>query len=431
MQPESSEEEEGEIDETLLLSGFTSGAFFLERYRLERLLGQGAMGKVFRAHDIVTDRPVALKVLHRELAKKDHVLERFRRESEILRELGHPGIVRVHESGHAPDGMEYLVMELLEGENLKQRIQREGPMTPDRFLPILVKVCDALGAAHVQGVVHRDLKPENLFLCADGETVKIVDFGLSRIASHKRMTKTGMMLGTPRYMSPEQIRSAKDADARTDQYAVGVIAHEALAGSSPFPAGDPGQLLGCVMEGRILPLEEQRQGIPKALGDVVRKAMARDAKDRFATIGAFVEAYAAAIGRKTGRSMLAETQMSDLFSLADSPDASGEIDLPDEIVSAARHEPLRFTVPPGLEPTPERLAKAPRVRAKAPRETDGRIWWAVFVLALLVVTCLSASVALGVRSWLRARPGVASPLVLVLAEEPSGLPSHRDRARVA
>ncbi|MCA9606357.1 MAG: serine/threonine protein kinase [Myxococcales bacterium] len=409
----SSPSETSDLDATLLLSGFTQGAFFLERYRLEKLLGQGAMGKVFRAYDIVTDRPVALKVLHKELAKKDHVLERFRRESTILRELGHPGIVRVHDAGHSPDGMEYLVMELLEGENLKQRLQRDGAMTPEDFLPILVKVCDALGAAHVQGVVHRDLKPENLFLCSDGETLKVVDFGLSRLATQKRMTKTGMMLGTPRYMPPEQIRSAKDADARTDQYAIGVITHEALTGSSPFPAGDPGQLLGCVMEGRILILEEQRPGLSKALGDVVRKAMSRDPKERFSTVGAFVEAYAGAIGRKTGRSMLAVSGMSDLFSLADVPDASGEIELPDEIVSAASYEPLRFTIPPSVEPMPVRLAQPP-VKKPATRGRDGRLWWAVFVLALVAVTCLSASVAYGIRQWLRASPGMAAPAVGVL-----------------
>ncbi|MCB9592511.1 MAG: serine/threonine protein kinase [Sandaracinaceae bacterium] len=417
MAPQQSEEG-GDIDETLLLSGFTQGAFFLDRYRLERMLGQGAMGKVFRAYDTVTDRPVAVKVLHRELAKKEQVLARFRRESRILRELGHPGIVRVYDSGMAPDGMDYLVMELLEGRTLKQRLQADGPMTPEELLPILVRVCDALGAVHLQGVVHRDLKPENLFLTEDGDT-KVVDFGLSRLATGDRMTKTGMMLGTPRYMPPEQIRSAKDADARTDQYAVGVITHEALAGSSPFPAGDPGQLLGCVMEGRILMLEEQRPGLPKAIGDVVRKAMSRDPKERFATIGAYVEAYAAAIGRKTGRSMLAESGFAELFSEADDPDASGEIELPDEIVSSAAYEPLRFTVPPSMEPTPERLApRFTKRKRRAPAEgaqKNGRLWWVVFVLALVAVTCLSTAIALGVRTWLRSTGGIATPSSLVPA----------------
>lgn len=408
-------DEESTFDQTLHLSGFTQGAFFLERYRLETMLGQGAMGRVIRAYDTLEDRPVAVKVLHRELAKKDHVLERFRRESEILRELGHPGIVRVYDAGQAPDGMEFLVMELLEGENLKQRLSREGPITPEAFLPILVQVCDALGAAHVQGVVHRDLKPENLFLVDHGETVKIVDFGLSRLATQKRMTKTGMMLGTPRYMPPEQIRSAKDANARTDQYALGVITHEALVGSSPFPAGDPGQLLGCVMEGRILTLEEERPELSKTLGDVVRKAMSRDPKERFATVGAFVEAYAAAIGRRTGRSMLAEAGFSDLFAMADAPDASGEIDLPDELAAAAPpYEPARFTVPPiieGLERVVEPVLDPAPVPARRPRR---RLGWAIFALALVIVACLSASIALGLRAWVSASGGMAQPAVRVV-----------------
>ena len=388
----------GDLDQTLLLSGFTEGAFFLDRYRIEKLLGQGAMGRVFRATDNLLHRPVALKVLHPDMAKKLHVLKRFRQEAEILRELGHHGIVRVHDAGMSPGGMDYLIMELLEGRTFKEKLQKDGPMTPEAVLPLLVQVCDALGAAHVQGVVHRDLKPDNLFLLTGDETVKVVDFGLSRLMTEKRLTKTGMMLGTPRYMPPEQIRSAKDADAKTDQYALAVIVHEALTGASPFPAGDSGQLLGCVMEGRIVVLEEQRPGLTKEIGDVVRKAMAKDRKDRFATIGAFVEAYAHTIGKETGRGMLADDALGDLFSLADQPDASGEVELPDEITVTPAYEKPRFTQPPTyVAPDP---TSAPGALPAEPAPRDGRLGWALFVLALLAVTCVSASIAFGIRAWL-------------------------------
>ncbi len=395
------------LDQTLRLSGFTQGAFFMDRYRLERMLGQGAMGKVFRAWDTAQERPVALKVLHPEMAKKDHVLARFQREAQILRELGHPGIVRIYAAGRAPDGMDYLIMELLEGRTLKERLQQDGPMTPEQLLPLLVQVCDALGAAHVQGVVHRDLKPENLFLLTGDEVVKVVDFGLSRLDTQKRMTKTGTMLGTPRYMPPEQIRSAKDADAKTDQYALGIIAHESLAGASPFPAADPGQLLGCVIEGRILPLEEQAQGVSAELAEVVRRAMSKERKDRYATIGAFVEAFASTIGRPTGRGMLADDQgLSDLFSLADSTEASGEIELPDAITSVPTYEIPHFTQPKGMPAVPLEPAKSP---SPPPPARRSRLGWALFGLALLLVICLSASVAYGVRVWIERSDGIAAP----------------------
>lgn len=399
MEPE--EPDAAAFDQTLVLSGFESGAFFMDRYRIERLLGAGAMGKVFRAIDTVEDRPIALKVLHPDMARKVQVLERFRREAQILRELGHHGIVRVFDSGQAPGGMDYLIMELLEGRTLKQKLRADGPMSPEELLPLLVQVCDALGAAHVQGVVHRDLKPDNIFLLTGDRVAKILDFGLSRLATQKRMTKTGMMLGTPRYMPPEQIRSAKDADARTDQYALAVVCHEALAGASPFPAADPAQLLGCVMEGRILTLEDQVADIGEELGAVVRRAMSRERKERYATIGGFVEAFAQTIGRHTGRSRLIEgsDQLDALFGDADPPDASGEVDLPDQIV--APHEPPRFTLPPGVPA---------QARTRAPAKKNRSLGWVFFIVLLLVVTCLSASIALGIRGWFgRADDGIDDP----------------------
>src|SRR5690606_34830515 len=156
---------------------------------------------------------------------------------------------------------------------LREHLRERGAMAPKELAPVVVAVADALAAAHAKGVVHRDLKPDNVFLCYGG-VVKVVDFGLSMLDVDKRMTKTGVMLGTPRYMAPEQIRSAKDVDPRVDVYALGVMAHEALTNASPFPASDAAQLLGCVIEGRVVRLEEQRPGLPAGLGEVVRRAMA-------------------------------------------------------------------------------------------------------------------------------------------------------------
>lgn len=381
-------------DDTLVLSGFTAGAFFAERYRLEELLGAGAMGKVFRATDTAIDAPVAVKVLHPDKARKPHVLARFRREAEILRGLGHPGIVRVLESGRASDGTDFLAMELLEGRTLRDRIRRGGPLSPEQFLPILVAICDALGAAHQQGVIHRDLKPDNVFLVDAGgrARVKIVDFGLSRLSNSEPITRTGVIIGTPRYMAPEQIRSAKDADARTDIYACGVLAHEALTGSSPFPAEDPRQLLGCILEGRVRELETLRPDLPPRLGAVIRRAMATSPRSRYATIGAFAEAFADVLGRSTGRSGLgtSEALFGDL----------GEPEHPRTLVDLGRtsSEPPepRFTPPPArFEPPADgRLPAPPKPRTVSRRPLMPVL---VFLVALVAVVCLAAAGAFAVR----------------------------------
>ncbi|MGE0786544.1 MAG: serine/threonine-protein kinase [Sandaracinaceae bacterium] len=395
-----------ELDaDTLRLSGFKSGAFFADRYRLEELLGVGAMGKVFRAFDQREQRRVALKVLHPEKASKSQVLARFRQEALVLRELGHPGIVRILDSGIS-EGIDYLTMELLEGTNLKDYIRDHGPMTPEEYLPLLVQVCDALGAAHTQDVIHRDLKPENLFLTEseEGLKVKVVDFGLSRVSNNNRMTKTGVMLGTPRYMAPEQIRSARDVDLRTDIYALGVITHEALAGASPFPAGDAGQLLGCVIEGRILRLEDERPQVPGELANVVRRAMAKDKKDRFATIGAFAEAFAAALGMRSGRSGLTDTSdFQSFFSDAEHTiKGTLPVDLPDEVVPAS-YERARFTLPPS---PPHGEDGAGRDELAPPQRRGLAV--VGFIVLFVVVAALSAASALAIREYLRSRAAPAS-----------------------
>ena len=388
-------------DDTLVLSGFTSGAFFAERYRLEKLLGAGAMGKVFSATDTRTGNTVAIKVLHPERARKEIVLERFRREAEILRALGHGGIVRVLDAGRSAEGVDYLAMELLEGRTLKATTQADGPFDPGAFLPILIQICDALDAAHLQGVVHRDLKPDNIFIVPSGD-VKVVDFGLSRLGSTDRITKTGVMIGTPRYMAPEQIRSAKDATARTDVYACGVLTYEALAGASPFPAADQGQLLGCVMEGRVVPLTEARPGLPASLEPVIGRAMAPNAKERFATMGAFAEAFADAIGRTTGRSSLVMDAAVDLFADAEETDGRRHaIEDPFGLSPGAPQpgEPARFTAPPDAPSTPSRVTAPTPAPPERPRRAA--LPWLLFALALVVVSCSAAGLALGARGCQR------------------------------
>ncbi|MCC6878124.1 MAG: protein kinase [Sandaracinaceae bacterium] len=285
-------------DRTVMVQSFTPGSFFADRYQVESVLGTGAMGKVYACTDLPTGRRVALKVLHKERLGEPETVERFRREAEVLASIGHKCIVEVHAFHHTSDGTPYLAMELLEGVTLKRRLQAGGRFqSPADFQEILDCICSALGAAHARGVVHRDMKPDNVFLPASGDPrAKLVDFGLSRLADAKKVTHSGMLLGTPRYMAPEQLRSAADAEPRVDIYSVGVMIFEALTGESPYPASDYGQLLGCLIEGRVRPFEELRPDLPRSIGDVIRKAMAQDPNARFPTTAALAEAYGAAIG---------------------------------------------------------------------------------------------------------------------------------------
>jgi serine/threonine-protein kinase len=289
------------LDPAMVTQAFSPGSLFGDRFRIERLLGVGGMGSVYAATDLSSDARVALKVMKKASALTDEAGERFRREAEILGAADHPGIVGIHGFGQAPDGTAWLAMELLVGETLRERIGREGGMSPAALVPILAAAADALTRAHARGVVHRDLKPDHLFLPADASTpVKILDFGLSRTMGSKKLTKTGTVLGTPRYMSPEQIASAHASDGQSDVYALGVIIYEALTGQSPFVASDHGQLLGAILQGRIEPLEKVRPDLPPALGRVLARAMERDQGARFKTPNEFAAAFARAAQVEVG-----------------------------------------------------------------------------------------------------------------------------------
>ena len=290
---------EPEIEDATVIQGaFGDGSFFGDRFRIERLIARGGMGSVFEATDFFEDEAcVALKVLEPSRKPGSEERERFRREAEILSALQHPNIVRIHAFGHSLQGTPWLALEMLEGETLRERVQRKGPMEPYELVPILDQACSALEAAHARGVIHRDLKPDNLYLPASGAPrVKLLDFGLSLVVGVAKLTQTGTVLGTPRYMSPEQIASAHKADGQTDVYALGVIVYEALAGQSPFQASDHGQLLGAILQGRQEPLINVRPDLAPEIGAVLQRATARSVEDRYRTPLDFARAFAEVAG---------------------------------------------------------------------------------------------------------------------------------------
>lgn len=273
------------------------GQIFGGRFRIDGEIGRGGMGMVFEATDLEAGDSVAIKMLGKRGALSEDARARFQREASILAGLDHPGIVALRASGDSEDGQLWMAMELLHGETLRGRVERLGPMALSEIAPIIDAACDALQVAHEHGVVHRDLKPDNIYLTGDPTwPVKLLDFGLSQHRGSAKLTQTGTVLGTPRYMSPEQIASAHQAAAPTDVYALGIILYESLAGQSPFAASDQGQLLGAIVSGRKEPLDKLRSDLPNAVIEVVEKATAHRVEDRYQTPHQFAAALAEAAG---------------------------------------------------------------------------------------------------------------------------------------
>jgi len=272
------------------------------RYELVAHLATGGMGAVFQARHVHLRKDVAVKVLRPDLTSSAEIVERFRREAEIASALEHDNIVRVTDFGRSPEGLLFLVMELLGGESLFDRLRREGFLSPEEAVPILWQVCAGLQAAHGLGVVHRDLKPENVFLArtASGrEVAKVLDFGIAKIADPESSsaTQSGIVVGTPEYLSPEQAMGTA-VDARADVYAVGLIAWRTLAGRHPFKADDPRGLLMMQATRPVPPLTDPRPDLAAypALVAAVARACAKDAAARQQTAAALGDDLAAALG---------------------------------------------------------------------------------------------------------------------------------------
>ena len=267
-------------------------AALADRYRIERELGQGGMATVYLAHDIKHDRKVALKVLRPELAASlGH--ERFLREITTTANLRHPHILPLYDSGEA-DTFLYYVMPFVEGETLRDRLDREKQLPLDDARTIATELADALSYAHGRGVIHRDIKPENILL-ESGHAV-VADFGITRAvtaAGAESLTQTGMAIGTPAYMSPEQAAGEQDLDGRSDLYALGCVTYEMLAGQPPFTGPTAASIVGQHLAVPPRPITELRAALPAAIAEALQRALAKSAADRFATPTAFAAALRA------------------------------------------------------------------------------------------------------------------------------------------
>jgi len=271
-----------------------------DRYRIERELGQGGMATVYLAHDLRHDRRVALKVLRPDLAAVIGA-ERFLQEIRTTANLQHPHILPLHDSGQV-DGTVFYVMPFVEGESLRDRLLRDKQLPVDEALRVAREVADALGYAHEHGIIHRDIKPENILL-QRGHAL-VADFGIALAASKtggSRMTETGMSLGTPHYMSPEQAMGDRDLGPRSDVYALGCVCYEMLCGEPPFTGPTPQAIVARVMTEAPRSIVSQRNTVSPEVEEAVLVALAKLPADRFATAADFAEALAGGkVQRRTG-----------------------------------------------------------------------------------------------------------------------------------
>jgi eukaryotic-like serine/threonine-protein kinase len=255
------------------------------RYEILQLLGEGGMGAVYKAMDHELNRPVALKVIRPELGSNPSILARFKQELLLARQVTHVNVIRIYDLGDA-DGMKFITMEFVEGEDLRTLIQKKKKFPPEEAVEIIKQACRALEAAHNVGVIHRDLKPQNI-MCDGSGRVLVMDFGLARTVGGDGMTQSGALVGTMEYMSPEQAL-AKDLDQRSDLFTIGLILYEMLTGVTPFHAESAVASLIKRNSERAIPVSDYDVNIPRALSNIVGKCLERDPNLRYQTAAALL-----------------------------------------------------------------------------------------------------------------------------------------------
>jgi serine/threonine-protein kinase len=281
------------------MAGVRAGDVIGGKYRVDRFLGAGNMGIVVAAHHLQLDQRVAIKFLGPAAVAEADVVKRFAREARAAAKITSEHVARVMDVGALENGAPYMVMELLEGADLAAWVRDKGPLPVALAVDFVLQVCEAIAEAHVLGIIHRDLKPANCFVTrtADGQhCVKVLDFGISKVTgignslSEMSMTSTHTLLGSPLYMSPEQMMASRDVDQRTDIWSVGIILHELLTGHAPFSASSIPELCVRIATEDAPPLRVSRPDCPRALENVARKCLEKERQRRYANVAELAQA---------------------------------------------------------------------------------------------------------------------------------------------
>jgi serine/threonine-protein kinase len=284
------------------LPGVQVGAVLLGKYRVERILGEGGMGVVVAARHLSLDRPVAIKLIRKRAQASDEALSRFQREARAAAKIESEHVGRVLDVDRLPDGAPFIVMELLEGNDLADELAARGKLPVEEAIAYILQASEAVGEAHAAGIIHRDLKPANLFLArrpgAAAPIVKVLDFGISKVTRHepstaedainKTLTNPSSLLGSPLYMSPEQMRASVDVDGRTDIWSLGVILYELVTGRSPFDANTVPLICAHVLGIPTPPMNVE--GLPDGLEAVIRRALEKERDERYRDVAHWVRA---------------------------------------------------------------------------------------------------------------------------------------------
>jgi serine/threonine-protein kinase len=288
-----------ETDDTRVSPGVEPGSVLAGKFRVERVLNAGGMGVILVAYHIQLDQRVAIKVLRTHILDEPEVVARFAREARIAAKIRSEHVVRVLDVGSLPNGSPYMVMEYLQGSDLSALVKARGPLAVEEAVEYVLQACEALAEAHLAGVVHRDLKPANLFLTrrADGTSLlKVLDFGISKVIApldeDSAMTKTAVMMGSPHYMSPEQLKSARSVDARADIWALGVVLYKLVTGVNPFNAETTPELCVEILHGKPTALAKVAPAAPAGLGEVIERCLKKKPADRFRNVAELAHALA-------------------------------------------------------------------------------------------------------------------------------------------